>query len=57
MDLLLIEQLLQYICGVGQYARQEEDTSVVKGAVLVFLPVRSVRGTVAGAPIRRPPVN
>ena len=41
VDLVLIEHLLQYVCGVGQHARPD-DTAAVKGAVLVFLPVRAV---------------
>jgi len=37
VDLNLIQALLEFVCGEGQHARQDQ-TSVVQGAVLVFLP-------------------
>ena len=44
VDLLLIERLLRYVCGVVPYSggagSNGSEPGAVKGAVLVFLPVR-----------------
>ena len=41
VDLLLIERLLRYVCGIKPYSgNRGSEPGAVKGAVLVFLPVR-----------------
>ena len=41
VDLVLIERLLRYICGIAPYDKGSHgsEAGAVKGAVLVFLPV------------------
>ena len=51
VDLVLIERLLRYICGVEPYGKGSNGAEVgsVKGAVLVFLPVRHLAAEPCGA--------
>ncbi len=53
VDLVLMGRLLRYICGVEPYGKGSNgsEAGAVKGAVLVFLPVRHV------LPGRAEPVN